>query len=204
MRTQPGRPGGGMGRGGYESSVPVYRVSRVGNPGEKIPAGTRSRLWNAQRMLASKIPQQAPADSYVPSGIFSPSSPTGKITAGTEDRVGYQPFRPVGLRPLICSISSRRGNIVTATTIFQMPGYRLLYGLRVFFRDFVLDLSMGSILSFILKTASAFALQPTLILFYISSEMPSEYTVSQPSSGRDNTSLRIWRKRQSGSEDVGL
>lgn len=28
-------------------------IGEVGDPGEKIPTGTRSRLWNAQRMLAS-------------------------------------------------------------------------------------------------------------------------------------------------------
>ena len=55
-----------------------------GNPGEKIPTGTRSRLWNAQRVLDSKIPHQAPADSNVPFGKFSPSFP-GQVVDGTED-----------------------------------------------------------------------------------------------------------------------
>ena len=55
-----------------------------GNPGEKIPTGTRSRLWNAQRVLDSKRPHQAPADSKVPFGKFSPSFP-GQAVDGTED-----------------------------------------------------------------------------------------------------------------------
>ena len=55
-----------------------------GNPGEKIPTGTRFRLWSAQRMLGSKEPRQAPAGSNVPFGIFSPSFP-GQFVDGTED-----------------------------------------------------------------------------------------------------------------------
>ncbi len=61
-----------------------FQVVVRGNPGEKIPTGTRSRLWNAQRMLDSIIPHQAPADSKVPFGKFSPSFP-GQIIDGTED-----------------------------------------------------------------------------------------------------------------------
>lgn len=38
MGTPLGRPGGGIGRGGYESSIPVFRLSRVGNLKEKVPA----------------------------------------------------------------------------------------------------------------------------------------------------------------------
>ena len=72
----PPAPGGGGGEG---------------KEGEKIPTGTRSRLWNAQRMLASKKPQQAPADSNVPFGKFSPSFPPGSLSAGTEDREGTAP-----------------------------------------------------------------------------------------------------------------
>ncbi len=61
-----------------------FQVVVRGNPGEKIPTGTRSRLWNAQLMLDSAIPHQAPADSKVPFGKFSPSFP-GQIIDGTED-----------------------------------------------------------------------------------------------------------------------
>ena len=64
-----------------------------GNPGEKIPTGTRSRLWNAQRMLDSVIPHQAPADSKVPFGKFSPSFP-GQVVDGTEDSGKVLPRPP--------------------------------------------------------------------------------------------------------------
>ena len=43
MRTPPGRPGFGMVRGDYESSVPICRLSRVGNPGRKSSYGKRLR-----------------------------------------------------------------------------------------------------------------------------------------------------------------
>ena len=76
-----------------------------GNPGEKIPTGTRSRLWNAQRVLDSKIPHQAPADSNVPFGKFSPSFP-GQVVDGTEDAKVFAIPNP-GRWPLSCSIPSR-------------------------------------------------------------------------------------------------
>ena len=61
-----------------------WMVMVRGNPGEKIPTGTRSRLWNARRVLDSKKPHQAPANSKVPFGKFSPSFP-GQVVDGTED-----------------------------------------------------------------------------------------------------------------------
>ncbi len=85
---------------------------REGNPGEKIPTGTRSRLWNAQRVLDSKIPHQAPADSKVPFGKFSPSF-LGQVVGGNEDREGCCPVRH--LQRLIVSFVKYEEGIVAAT-----------------------------------------------------------------------------------------
>ena len=64
-------------------------------------------------MLDSKIPHQAPADSNVPFGKFSPSFP-GKVFDGTEDAKVFA-IPNSGLRPLICFISSNGEEIVEVT-----------------------------------------------------------------------------------------
>ncbi|MCB6930980.1 hypothetical protein V3C10_21125 [[Clostridium] symbiosum] len=80
---------------------------RKNSYGDSLP------LLNAQRMLDSVIPHQAPADSKVPFGKFSPSFP-GKVFDGTEDAKVFAIPNP-GLRPLICSYSFKGGGIVAAT-----------------------------------------------------------------------------------------
>ena len=58
-------------------------------------------------MLDSVIPHQAPADSKVPFGKFSPSFP-GQVVDGTEDAKVFA-IPNSGLRPLICSYSFKGG-----------------------------------------------------------------------------------------------
>ena len=81
-----------------------------GNPGEKIPTGTRFRWWNAQRVLDSKIPHQAPADSKVPFGKFSPSFP-GQVVDGTEDSGKVLPRPPASGAD--CLFRQVRGEVLT-------------------------------------------------------------------------------------------
>ena len=80
-------------------------------------------------MLDSVIPHQAPADSKVPFGKFSPSFP-GQVADGTEDAKVFA-IPNSGLRPLICSYSFKGGGIVAATTFSRIPGERLLYGSKL-------------------------------------------------------------------------
>ena len=79
-------------------------------------------------MLDSVIPHQAPADSKVPLGKFSPSFP-GKVFDGTEDAKVFA-IPNSGLRPLICSYSFKGGGIVAATTFPRIPG-ECLYGIKL-------------------------------------------------------------------------
>ena len=78
-------------------------------------------------MLDSVIPHQAPADSKVPFGKFSPSFP-GKVSDGTEDAKVFA-IPNSGLRPLICSYPFKGGGIVAATTFTRIPG-ECLYGIN--------------------------------------------------------------------------
>ena len=68
-------------------------------------------------MLDSVIPHQAPADSKVPFGKFSPSFP-GQVADGTEDAKVVAIPNP-GLRPLICSYSFKGGGIVAALHLLE-------------------------------------------------------------------------------------
>ncbi len=74
-----GRVGFGMGRGGYESSVPVYRLSRVENPGRKSFCGKRLRSLEYIADTNLENTSVSADELQVPSGIFFSLLPHGKV-----------------------------------------------------------------------------------------------------------------------------
>ena len=102
------------GWGGYESSVPGVRLSRVGNPGRKSSFGKRSRSLEYIADTNLEKTSVSADELQVPSGIFFSLLPHRQVMAGTED-AKVSAILNHGLRPLICSISSNGEGIVEVT-----------------------------------------------------------------------------------------